>query len=129
MIRTMKKTDTPLSVNEENSTHASVVESMVLDFFCRIIESKSELDQRFHEEVSIHKGELRFTLKGLFQVVCPEGRTGSGDQPMSYDYFRSAVYAGNINQQLRLHGFQVVLAQRSSGKVNTNWYRLAQVAD
>ena len=125
----MKKTDTPLSVNEENSTHASVVESMVLDFFCRIIESKSELDQRFHEEVSIHKGELRFTLKGLFQVMWPEGRTGSGGQPMSYENFRTAVYAGNINQQLRLRGFQVVLAQRSSGKVDTNRYRLAQLAD
>jgi hypothetical protein len=71
------------------------------------------------QHVYRHHDSLVFTIRGLYQLL-------QADQTMSYWQFRIALYQDNLNQQLAVSGYTVVLF-KSNGKVDSNWYQLRQI--
>ncbi|MBL4608370.1 MAG: hypothetical protein JKY01_11160 [Pseudomonadales bacterium] len=62
----------------------------------------------------------RFTIRGLFHSL--DG--GS----LSYEEFRSQLYAGTLNADLKKRGYQIQVCC-SSGNVDTSWYRLVKLGE
>ena len=86
-------------------------------FFVSHIQAPSALSIPQGIDVYIDQDDtLVFTLPGLYQLLM-------SSQDIDYKAFRMAVYQSDLNQSLKVMGYQISI-QRSSRKVDTSWYKL-----
>jgi len=83
----------------------------------------SVIDQinAYQGNVYIEQGALIFSLADLFDFL-----SQSSEEKIDYADFQRQLYQSTLNQDLKAHGGQVVV-HHSTGKVETNLYRLERL--
>ncbi len=96
---------------------------MLLDKFEALIERlvgrDKALDNDTSEDVYLADNALVFTIRGLYRLMCKA-------DDISYIEFRTALYQGNLNQELGKIGYEVTISE-STGNIDTSWYQLRPV--
>ncbi|MEH6358062.1 MAG: hypothetical protein V7745_03675 [Pseudomonadales bacterium] len=94
------------------------------DLFLSVLSNdNSAIDQisTYNGSVYIEQGALVFSLTDLFDFL-----SQSCEDKIDYAEFQRQLYQSTLNQDLKAHGGQVVV-HRSTGKVETNLYRLERL--
>lgn len=93
----------------------------LLSFFRGVLIQDASVTNRintYQGDVYIDKDGLIFSLKALHEFL-----NQTCEEKIDYANFQRQLYQSTLNQDLKAHGGQVVV-HRSTGKVETNLYRL-----
>jgi len=96
----------------------------LLNFFLSVLAKESVVVSRievFQGELYLEGGNLIFSLAALHEFV-----NQSSEEKIDYADFQRQLYQSTLNQDLKAHGGQVVV-HHSTGKVETNLYRLERL--
>jgi len=96
----------------------------LLTFFLSVLAKELTVVSRietFQGQLYIEQGCLIFSLAALHEFL-----NQSCDEKIDYADFQRQLYQSTLNQDLKAHGGQVVV-HHSTGKVETNLYRLERL--
>jgi len=104
----------------------------LFNLFVRFLtHESSDIDQinTYQGNVYIEQGSLIFSLTDLFDFLQSLNiiESSEGDK-MDYKDFQRQLYQSTLNQDLKAYGGQVVV-HHSTGKVETNLYRLEHCSE
>jgi len=96
----------------------------LLNIFLSVLAKESAVVSRigaFQGQLYIEQGCLIFSLAALHEFL-----NQPCDEKNPYQEFQRQLYQSTLNQDLKAHGSQVVV-HHSTGKVETNLYRLERL--
>jgi hypothetical protein len=96
----------------------------LLNLFLSVLAKESAVVSRiedFQGQLYIEQGCLIFSLSALHEFL-----NQSSEEKTTYQDFQRQLYQSTLNQDLKPHGAQVVV-HHSTGKVETNLYRLERL--